>query len=277
MAKSLKNVVSILLLLFLAPIIIATVQTPLFPQQKEQTVTKEVIPKEVIPKEESNAAVVYAAQLDTKTAVSEIVEPKKAFVYFTHSQEAFKPILAAKGDKIATYHPENNITSFQEQITSQFAFHQLETEIMGPETTGDARQYNSIRPYVQEALAHNEYDIVLDLHRDSVNANVATLKVGDESYAKIYIVVGGEHANHKWNEQLANNLSIQLNKLVPGISRGVVVKSGKGVNGVYNQDLSKNAILVELGGIDSTEVEVNRTIAILAKAVSNLFHQQITS
>ncbi|MEK5207621.1 stage II sporulation protein P [Psychrobacillus psychrotolerans] len=274
MAKSLKNVVSILLLLFLAPIIIATVQTPLFPQQKLQTATEQEAP----PKEESKTAVVYAAQLDTKTAaVSEILEPKKAFVYFTHSQEAFKPMLAAKGDKIATYHPENNITSFQEQITSQFAFHQLETDILGPETTGDARQYNSIRPFVQEALAHDEYDIVLDLHRDAVKADIATLQVGDESYAKIYIVVGGEHANHKWNEQLANNLSIQLNKLVPGISRGVVVKSGKGVNGVYNQDLSKNAILIELGGIDSTEVEVNRTIAILAKAVSNLFHQQITS
>ena len=272
MAKSLKNVISILLLLFLAPIIIATVQTPLFPQQKQQTETKEIIPKE-----ESNTAVVYAAQLETKTAVSEILEPKKAFVYFTHSQEAYKPILAAKGEKIATYHPTTNITSFQEQIIDQFAFHQLETEILGSEITGDARQYNTIRPYVQEALLNNEYDIVIDLHRDAVNASVATLTVGEESYAKLYIVVGGEHANHKWNEQLANNLSDQLNKLVPGISRGVVVKSGKGVNGVYNQDLSKNAILVELGGIDSSEVEVNRTIAILAKAVSNLFHQQITS
>lgn len=272
MAKSLKNVVSILLLLFLAPIIIATVQTPLFPQEKEQTETKEVTPKE-----ESNAVVVYAAQLETKTAVAEILEPKKAFVYFTHSHEAYKPILAAKGEKVATYHPENNITSFQDQITAQFAFHQLETDILGQETTGDARQYNSIRPFVEDALAHKEYDIVLDLHRDAVNANIATLKVGEESYAKIYFVVGGAHPNHKWNEQLAQNLSNQLNKLVPGISRGVVIKSGKGVDGVYNQDLSKNAILIELGGIDSTEVEVNRTIAILAKAVSNLFHQQITS
>ncbi|WP_419959063.1 stage II sporulation protein P [Psychrobacillus sp. BM2] len=270
MAKSLKNVVSILLLLFLAPIIIATVQTPLFPQQKQQTVTKEVTSKE-----ESNTAVVYAAQLETKTPVSEILEPKKAFVYFTHSQEAYKPILAAKGEKIATYHPADNITSFQEQITNQFAFHQLETDILGPETTGDARQYNSIRPFVQNALGHNKYDIILDIHRDSAKANVTTLKSGEESYAKFIFVIGREHPNYRVNEQLAQNLSNQLNKLVPGISRGILPKEGKGVDGVYNQDLAPNLLNVELGGIDNDEQEINRSIAILAKAISNMLNDDL--
>ena len=41
MANSLKNLTSILLLLFLAPIIIATVQTPLLPQQKLRQNRKE--------------------------------------------------------------------------------------------------------------------------------------------------------------------------------------------------------------------------------------------
>ena len=89
-------------------------------------------------------------------------------------------------------------------------------------------------------LAHNDYDIVLDIHRDSAKANVTTLQSGEESYAKFIFVIGGEHANYRWNEQLAQNLSNQLNKLVPGISRGVLVKSGKGVDGVYNQDFAKN-------------------------------------
>jgi len=268
MVKSLKNVVSILLLLFLAPIIIATVQTPLFPQQQQQTATKEVTPKE------EGTTVVYAAQLETKTNVSEILEPKKAFVYFTHSQEAYKPILAAKGEKIATYHPENNITSFQEQITAQFALHQLEADILGPESTGNAKQYNSIRPFVQEAIGQKEYDIILDIHRDSAKANVTTLKNGEESYAKFIFVIGREHPNYKWNEQLAQNLSNQLNKLVPGISRGILPREGKGVDGVYNQDLSAHLLNVELGGIENNEQEINRSIAVLAKAISNILNEQ---
>ena len=56
-------------------------------------------------------------------------------------------------------------------------------------------------------------------------------------------VIGGEHPNYGWNEQLAQNLSEQLNKLVPGISRGILLKEGKGVDGVYNQDLSKNFLM----------------------------------
>ena len=92
--------------------------------------------------------------------------------------------------------------------------------------------YNTIRPFVQQAIAQNEYDIVLDIHRDSARANVTTLKNGEESYAKFIFVIGGEHDNYRWNEQLAQNLSDQLNKLVPGISRGILLKAGKGVDGV---------------------------------------------
>lgn len=267
MAKSLKNLISILLILFLAPIIIATIQTPLLTGQTEQIEEKK---KEEIP-------VVYAAQLETKPEVTEIIEPKKAFVYFTHSQEAFQPILAAQGEKIAIYHPKSNITTFQDQINLQFAFHQLETDFLENYNKEEMDDYHTIRPLVQNALAHNEYDIILDIHRDSAKANVTTLKAGEETYAKFIFVIGAEHPNYRWNEQLANNLSDQLNKLVPGISRGILVKSGKGVDGVYNQDLAKNLLVVELGGVDNNEQELNRSIAILAKAVSNMFYQQIPS
>ncbi|MFJ8063065.1 stage II sporulation protein P [Psychrobacillus sp. NPDC096426] len=269
MAKSLKNLISILILLFLAPIIIATVQTPLFTTQAEQQVEE---------KKTEDIPVVYAAQLEDKQpVVQEIIEPKKAFVYFTHSQEAYRPILAAKGEKIAIYHPISNITTFQDQINAQFAFHQLEATFLEDYNKKEMDDYNSIRPLVQKAIAQNEYDIILDIHRDSAKANITTLKSGEESYAKFIFVIGGEHPNFRWNEQLAQNLSNQLNKLVPGISRGILLKEGKGVDGVYNQDLSKNLLNVELGGVDNTEQEINRSIAILAKALSNMLNEQLPS
>ncbi|WP_144511143.1 stage II sporulation protein P [Bacillus sp. FJAT-22090] len=266
MSKSLKNLTSILILLFLAPIIIATIQTPLLTGQTEQEEKK----KEDIP-------VVYAAQLDKQPVVQEIIEPKKAFVYFTHSQEAFQPILAAKGEKIAIYHPISNITTFQEQINLQFAFQQLEATFLENYNKKEMDDYNSIRPLVQNAIGQNKYDIILDIHRDSAKANVTTLKSGEESYAKFIFVIGREHPNYRWNEQLAQNLSNQLNKLVPGISRGILPKEGKGVDGVYNQDLSPNLLNVELGGIDNNEQEINRSIAILAKALSNMLNEDLPS
>lgn len=272
MTNTLKKLTSILLLLFLAPIIIATVQTPL---------SVDISTEKSVEKKKEDIPVVYAAQIETPPpvtqSVAEILPPRKAFVYFTHWQEAYKPILAASGEKVEVYHPEKNITSFQEQITAQFALHNVETDFLTSDNPQNTKDYHTVRPLVEKALSQNNYDIVLDIHRDSAKAKATTLQVGEESYAKIMLVVGGEHANYKWNEQLANKLSEQLNTIMPGISRGVFLKTGKGVDGVYNQDLNKNTVLIELGGIESTEVELNRTIAILAKAVSNVFNQQIAS
>jgi stage II sporulation protein P len=58
-----------------------------------------------------------------------------------------------------------------------------------------------------------------------------------------------------------------LKKNYPTLTRGLAIKSGKGVNGIYNQDMSENAILIELGGQYNSIVEVNNTITILTKAL----------
>lgn len=63
-------------------------------------------------------------------------------------------------------------------------------------------------------------------------------------------------------------MSSKLNEMIPGISRGVIGKKGYHVDGIYNQDLSKNMILIELGGIENTQDEINRTISVLSRAIS---------
>ena len=56
--------------------------------------------------------------------------------------------------------------------------------------------------------------------------------------------------------------------MVPGISRGVIGKKGDYVGGIYNQDLAKNMVLIELGGIENTQEEINRTISVSGKVIS---------
>ena len=43
----------------------------------------------------------------------------KALLYFTHSQEAFKPVTQAKNGKIAVSHQTENITKFGEKLKTQ--------------------------------------------------------------------------------------------------------------------------------------------------------------
>ncbi len=128
--------------------------------------------------------------------------------------------------------------------------------------------YKVIRPFLSGKVKDNKYDVIIDLHRDSATREKSTLTYNNETFGKIYFVVGEEHPNYISNKTYAQHLSSHLNDLVPGISKGVIGKKGDHVDGIYNQDLANNMLLIELGGIDNTQEEINRTILVLAKAVS---------
>lgn len=124
--------------------------------------------------------------------------------------------------------------------------------------------------------AKEEYDSIdyfIDVHRDSVSANVTRLTVDEKSYAKVLFVVGLEHDNYEENLELATRLSNEINKALPGLSRGVYKKEGPGVDGIYNQDVSANVILLETGGVDNTIEEVNNTLEIVASVISDVVRE----
>ncbi len=58
----------------------------------------------------------------------------------------------------------------------------------------------------------------------------------------------------------------------PGLSRGVLPpKKGPGTNGVFNQDLHENALLIEIGGVDNNMEELYRTADALAEVFSEFY------
>lgn len=104
----------------------------------------------------------------------------------------------------------------------------------------------------------------IDLHRDSVSKELTTVSINDKTYAKVLFVVGLEHDNYKSNLELATNINNLINKYYPNLSRGILKKEGKGVDGIYNQDLSSNSMLIEVGGVDNNIEEVFNTIEALS-------------
>ena len=60
-------------------------------------------------------------------------------------------------------------------------------------------------------------------------------------------------------------------KYYPGLSRGIYKKSGAGVNGIYNQDVDGNVILIEVGAVHNNIEEVFNTI----EALSNILYYYI--
>ena len=111
----------------------------------------------------------------------------------------------------------------------------------------------------------NEYPTLkyfIDIHRDS-----GTYTLGE--YAKVLFVVGLDHDNYEPNLEFSENLCIKINDQVSDLCRGVMKKSGKGVNGIYNQDFNNFTILIEIGGEKNKISEVNKTMEVIAKALYN--------
>ena len=54
------------------------------------------------------------------------------------------------------------------------------------------------------------------------------------------------------------------------MSKGILKKGGNGVNGIYNQDLSSNSMLIELGGVENDINEVLNTLDALSVVFNEL-------
>ena len=265
--RKLKRFSLLFLFLFSLPIIIG--QFP-FPNNEMST------------KKPENTHVVYAAADPLPIVVEEPPykpDPFNVLLMFTHSHESYKPIVKQTKGMQAVYDEEMNIFSLQQMMQYYFELneitpHVVDVDVMNEMKLVDARlpqAYKVARPILKQYLEEREYGLVIDFHRDAVPKKATTYTVNDESYAKVAFVVGAEHPAYEANLAYATMLDKQLNNMLPGISRGILKQQGDHVNGVYNQDLAPNMLLIELGGIDNTEEELHRTMAVLAQAIRLAF------
>lgn len=122
-------------------------------------------------------------------------------------------------------------------------------------------------------LAKPTLEYFIDIHRDSIKYDSSTMTIGDKNYAKILFVVGLEHENYQYNLDLAKKLHGILEETYPGLSRGIITKQGANVDGIYNQNLSKNAMLLEVGGVDNSIEEVKNTMDAFSVAFKKMLEE----
>lgn len=113
----------------------------------------------------------------------------------------------------------------------------------------------------------------IDIHRDSIKKDSSTVSVDNNNCAKVLFVVGLEHQDYKYNLDLANKFNSKIIEKYPNLSRGVITKEGKNVNGIYNQDVSHNAMLIEIGGYENKIEEVSNTIDILSNILKEIINE----
>ena len=215
---------------------------------------------------------------DGKTEVS--AGKKNVFIYHSHPQESFNPLLEKQSSNPGSSSPSKNI-----MLVGSMVAKRLEAKGIG--AVHDKSDYQSSVPdynwnysykysrqTVKAALSQNEdLSYLIDIHRDSQRHSKTTTTINGVNYAQVYFIIG--HANKNWrqNEEFASKINQLLEKSYPGVSRGVWGKSADQGNGEYNQSLSPNSILIEIGGIDNTKEELKRTAELLADMIAEVYWQ----
>ena len=123
---------------------------------------------------------------------------------------------------------------------------------------------SKIKDYLKKNL-NNNYELILDIHRDSLRRKYTLYEKDNKKYARILFIIGASNKNYKKNKEIAENLNSRLNNKYKGMSRGVTIRE----DATYNQDLNSKIILVKIGGIDNTLEELNNTIEVFSKVISD--------
>ncbi|WP_226583179.1 stage II sporulation protein P [Halobacillus litoralis] len=203
----------------------------------------------------------------------------RVYIYHTHNTESFYPHLP---DKSTVYDGKVNITLVGERLGDSLERRGIGTIV---DTTDVAalrsekgleyyESYDAVRPVVEEAMSQNgSLNYFFDLHRDSLGREHTTTTIKGKDYARFAFVIGAENPQYEKNLAFASEIHKRLEEKYPGISRGVITKKGAGVDGIYNQDMNPNAILIEFGGVYNHLDELYRSADIMAEIFSEFYFE----
>ncbi len=202
-------------------------------------------------------------------------EPK-VLILHTHTTESYTPTGAGYQETSAfrTLDENHNMLAVGERVAQLLeaagigVIHDRETHDY-PSYNGS---YNHARKSIQAILAENpQICLVLDLHRDAsgdLNNQFRPVALVDGiSAARMMLVMGTnagglEHPNWQENLALGLKLQAQLERLAPGITRPMNLRSQR-----FNQDLTTGSLLVEMGAAGNTLAEALEAADLLARAI----------
>lgn len=148
-------------------------------------------------------------------------------------------------------------------------------EYMKNNNLNHAGSYIASRVFLESAI--NKYPSVrlfIDLHRDAAPHNATTVNIDGKECAKILFVIGLEYDTYQNNLEIVTKINNIILEKYPSLTRGIMKKEGYGVNGVYNQDLKENVILIEIGGNENNIEEVNNTLDLVAHVIGEYINEK---
>lgn len=233
--------------------------------------------KEKKPEKSQEIVQTSSDNIEEKETTSYVKDPHpidinnpKVYLYNTHQREGYD----SKNYEEYNITPNVMMASYilREKLNKMGVSTLVETsnitDFLNTNGWNYASSYKASRYFMRDTFKkYKNIDLAIDIHRDSISKEASTVKIGNKNYAKVLFVVGMEHKNANQNLKAANRINQLIKKKYPTLTRGVMKKSGKYVNGIYNQDLGNNIILLELGGNKNKIDEVLNTLEIFSKVI----------
>lgn len=194
----------------------------------------------------------------------------KVYLYNTHQVEEYeetfyniKPTVLTVSNMIKEELKNNNIYSLVEEksIKNELVKRKLDYSY----------SYRISREYLEEI--RKKYPTItyfFDIHRDSINKKLSSVKIDDKSYAKVMFIVTKKNNNYKENEKNVKIMEEYLNNNYNGILRNTYYQPLY----VYNQDLNSTTFLIEVGGPYNNLEEIYNTSVALSNAITYLIKEK---
>ncbi|TEB14903.1 Stage II sporulation protein P (SpoIIP) [Pelotomaculum sp. FP] len=163
--------------------------------------------------------------------------------------------------------------ALQEELESKYGIKTARSERINDADYNTS--YLESEKTARELLAANPKTmVILDIHRDSGKTREQSIvNINGQEVATLLFIVGSDarrsFPNWRQNHAFAQELSDKINSMYPGLSLGVRVKDG-----IYNQSLHPQALLVEVGTTKNSTEEAARSVRLMAAALAAIIRQQ---
>lgn len=197
----------------------------------------------------------------------------KVLIYHTHTTESYvlkESDLGKKDVPSFNSNPRYNVVRVGEELTRDLKKKGIETLHNGTVHKNYSASIGTIKSYKK---SHPSIQVFIDIHRDAVGDEKPKLrmvkKINGKNAAQIMFVVGadGTLPHPEWKENLKFVLKLQqkLNEKYPGLAKPVMIAAKR-----YNQEVSNQAILIEVGGDGNLLSECLESTKYLAEALDEV-------
>ncbi len=190
-------------------------------------------------------------------------------LYHTHGTEAFS---SNKETNYRSRDENYNVTGIGSQIAANLRNYGIDIKHL--------KEYNDYPSYnlsyknsnaaVKKQLSNSKKNLIIDLHRDGAEENssyenflsrVSTIQINNKTAATFTLVIGDKNGNLAELKKTAQTVYDISNEIYPGLCREIVIRTGA----YFNQYLTDNALLIEIGSTVNDLKEVQYTADLLSE------------